>query len=168
MKVQHKGYEYDVLISDDRKTIFVNGLPHKFRTPQDENHLQEIAEELIKKNRQHWNFHHMSEFDQKKTKEVYIRETKGFPHYEAGAAYGYGQVFRYEGQSTGCHKVMSGMTQKLSREITGKLNEAVEIGYSWAKQVIKHCEKELDFEKCLRDYKLLETTKDEKWKEKNP
>jgi len=131
--------------------ITINGLEHKFNTPQYIDILEKIAKGCINKNPQHWKFHHMSDYDNKHTKELYVTDLNGFPRYDDDAAYGYGFVHRYDGDTTGCHKVMSGMTQKLARQIAGELNNAVAFGYSWAKHVIIHCRKELDFEKCLQE-----------------
>jgi hypothetical protein len=153
VKLNIHGLEYDVVASDDKKSITINGTEHVFTTPQ--TNIGETALEIIKTDKRHRGFHHMSDYDQKHTKMIYIRDLKGFPRYEDGAAYGYGFVHKYEGDTTGCSQIMSGMTQKLAKQITGELNVAMEHGYSWAKHVIKHCRKEFDFEKCLREYKIL-------------
>lgn len=169
--ITDKAKEYVISISEDKKKMTINGQEHIIRDwdyvrqrmggegdtkSQDILTMLKIAKEIIRQDPRHWNFHHMSAYDKEHTNEMYIRELNGFPRYDDGAAYGYGQqVFRFDGDTTGCHNVMSGMTQKLASQIAGELNNAVEFGYSWARNVITHCRREFDFEECLRDYKLI-------------
>jgi hypothetical protein len=157
------GFEYNISIDKKEKSLIINGIRHDFDLPLSGTNVEDAVKEIIRRDRRHWDFHHMSGYDEDKTKEIQPKPMRGFPHFTAEPAYGYGFVYKYEGDTSGCSKVMSGMTQKLARQIADEMNRAVDLGYNWARHVIIHCKRELDFEKCLNKFKLMEKTKEE-WK----